>query len=181
MAEKKPLPEETPTEPVKKRLQFWQKFPIDAESAEMARAMLDLEPDDELPEALWIILGIHKAMERRFMVRPFTQREMAAMIIETQFVLPSLRSHTKYVPGERVFVKSLNREAFYWHVGPCNKHLVNCYGDVFLVNCRDIEATEAATTNSTLNKDAAVGAQLRRATEGILPKDAKERVPAAVV
>lgn len=135
-----------------KRLKDWQKFPIERSVLEMVRVMLNLEAEQELPEALWIILGIHKSMEHRFGDLPWGFRDVAAMVVETQTIIPSLRNRTDYVPGSPVTVKSLNRQGVYWHPAPLGRHLINCFGDVYMVETSDLEAPETSITGSEINK-----------------------------
>jgi hypothetical protein len=142
------------------KLAWWQKFHLDSHLVTNLRSMLDLADDEDFPAVLWIVMGLHRALERRFVHVPWSARDLAQMVIESQILVPTLRNATKWIPGDMVMVTTLQREGAYWHPGPCGKHLINCHGDLHLVEPEDIEAPESAVRDSDLNKAAKVGARL---------------------
>lgn len=157
------------TEP--KRLEKWQKFPLgDSRIAINLRAMLGLQDDEEIPETVWIVMGIHRALERQFIGNPWSPRDLASMIVESQALLPTMRNATKYVRGSDVFIENVGREGKYWNPGPLGLHLINCDGDVYLVKTESLKASQAAITNSQLNKDAKEGSLMRQLADELNPQ-----------
>lgn len=140
------------------KLESWQKFPLtDGQIARNLRSMLRLADDEEIPEALWVVMGIHHALERQFISHPWSHRDLAAMIVEAQAILPSLNKNCEFVRGSTILLTHLGREGKYWNPAPLGMHLVNCDGDVYLVKTADIDAPEAAIFGSKLNVDARRG------------------------
>lgn len=158
MAETAPAPEVVVYE--KPRPPWWKRFRVDTDAILNIRAMLDLTDEEELPEALWIVMGIRKALERRFIAQPWGCDKLVQMIIETWTVLPTLNNKTDFVPGDMVRVIPANRDGAYWHPAPLGKHLINCHGDLFIVRTDEIEAPPSAIPDSEFSKDAAKGALL---------------------
>lgn len=139
-------------------LESWQKFPLtDGQIARNLRSMLRLSEQEDIPEALWVVMGIHHALERQFISHPWSHRDLAAMIVEAQAILPSLGKACEFVRGATIQLTHLGREGKYWNPAPLGLHLVNCDGDVFLVKAEDIDAPEAAIFGSKLNVDARRG------------------------
>jgi hypothetical protein len=170
-AEKTPEPEAPPAKP---KLELWKKFVIDIDVIRNLRTMIGLDYDEELPEALWIMLALHKAYARQFTDHSWGFESLANIIVQTHTLLPTMRHQTNlpYIPGSTVLVKTLNRSGRYWHPAPLGMHLVNCQGDVFVVKSEHLEMDESAVFDSELNKNARVGAQKVNAAEVLRPLSA---------
>lgn len=132
-----------------KRLATWQKFPVDREVVDRVRSMLSLADDEELPEALWICMGIRKALEHRFMDVGWSYDSIFVLIMASENY--RVHNRTQYVPGQLVFIHSLNKEGHYWHPAPFGRHLINSYGDVYIVSTDDIKAPQTAIVGSPEN------------------------------
>lgn len=157
------------------RLQAWQKFPnLDPEVSSTLRAMLFIDDDEELPENLWIIMGIHRAIECRFGSSPWSWRDLANMIVEMAFLnVSQVASSTKYIPGSEVTVKTMNINATYWSpVGSLGLHLLNSHGNLYLVPSSAIKAHDVAVAGSQLNLNARAGERIAN-IESLLPDSSK--------
>jgi hypothetical protein len=144
------------------KLENWQKFPnVPRTCMDMLRTMLHLREDQELPEVLWVIMGIHRAMEARCGgPAEWSYRDLAAMVIESALLPSALKAESDFIRGSEIKIASMNIQARYWHPAPLGLHLVNAYGDVYLVTQDDIEAPDVAIKDSEINRHAEIGDRL---------------------
>jgi hypothetical protein len=145
----------------KKRLENWQKFPLEGETVQNLRYMLDLEADEDFPEDMWKVMALHKALGIRFQQDAWSSSRLAQMVIDSG-KLREYSSNVLFVPGETVFVTKVQRDGVYWFPGPMERHIVNCHGDIYLVKTTDIEAPQAAVADSELNRLSRVGERMEK-------------------
>lgn len=160
----------------KKRLEWWQQFPLDREAVTNLRYMLDIPETEEFPESLWKVMALHKVLLERFQSQIWSSESLAQMIVVSQAfnAYNAVRSdNIRFVAGEKVFVTKAQREGVYWFAGPFARHVVNCHGDIFLVKAADIDAPEAAIVGSELNRHAKTGAKIDEAVQKANAKPAE--------
>lgn len=146
-----------------KKLERWQKFPLDRECVSNLRALLGLTDEQEFPESVWKILAVHKALERQFGDRLWTFERLVNIIIAAADHKSFNHGGTeiqRFVPGSPVFCEDVQRHGIYWFLGPFHKHMINCDGDLYLVKAEDLRAPESSIANSELLKNAALGAAI---------------------
>lgn len=160
----------------KKPLENWQKFTLtDGSVLSNLRYMLDVGPGEEFSEELWKVMALHKCLESNFVNSEWSPAILCSMVIESGWVR-NYQSNIKFLPGEKVFVTKVQREGIYWFCGPMNRHMVNCQGDIFLVRASEIEAPEAAISDSALNRHARLGEKI----DAAVPEHLKPKVPEPV-
>jgi len=144
------------------KLEGWQKFPnVPRTCMDMLRTMLHLREEQELPEVLWVIMGIHRAMEARCGgPAEWSYRDLAAMVIESALLPSALKLESDFIRGSEIKIKSMNIHAHYWHPAPLGLHLVNAFGDVYLIPEDDIEAPDVAIKDSEIVRHADMGEHL---------------------
>lgn len=154
-----PVAELEPAVVEKPRMAWWKNPPVTREVVQRLRDILHLTEEDELPEAVCVLLGMRSAIDTMYSSGEIPHSTLVDIVLQSH-LLPLLSGKPWITPGSTVTIKSQNREAVYVCAGPLGKDLVNRYGVWFLVDPEDIEADEAVIVDSTVNRHAKIGEKI---------------------
>ena len=116
----------------------WQKPRVDGYVVARFREILRIPDEDDLPEALWLMLGLHSAINGHFAEGNMSHDQYVFMVLEAESFYRA-RGKPRYSPGTEVFIKPLNQNGIYVHVGIMGRHLVNMNGRFFLFSLDELE------------------------------------------
>jgi len=170
-------PEEGPAFDTAPKIPEWKRPPMEPSLLTRLREILGLGMLDELPEELYLTIGLQMALDRYFTQTELSYKEMCALVLQSA-IYPVPQPGQKIKTGYTVLVKSMNARGIYICRALYGRDLVNMYGTWMLHRPEDIEVADEGVPESELNRHAARGRREeeydklpRAATVPELPKD----------
>ncbi len=124
-------------EPEKPRLAWWKMPPVGRETVSRLRDILGLSEEDELPEAVCLLLGLRSAIDATYSSGEVPHSSLVDLVLQAH-LMPLFVEPPLVTPGSKVVIKSQNLEAVYVLAGPFGRHLVNRFGVWFLLAPEDL-------------------------------------------
>lgn len=138
-------------------LKPWERIGLEPEESRTVRLMLGIEDTDPLPRRLVLAMACYRALVgHQFVTSGFTPQVVAMCALYAELLPLVIAERGRFRPGTPIFWKAQSMEGTYVMPGPMDLELINCHGQFYLANPKDID------TDSEFLRQAELGEALER-------------------